>query len=48
MAHNNLGVALSKLGKKDQAEAEYKQALQLKPDYAEAQQNLNALSAPPQ
>ena len=42
-AHNNLGVAYSKLGKPDLAEAEYRQAIKLQPDYAEARRNLEAL-----
>ena len=45
-AHNNLGVALAKQGKMDQAEAHYAEALRLNPDYAEAHNNLGmALAA---
>jgi Flp pilus assembly protein TadD len=33
-AHNNLGEALNELGKLNEAEASYKQAIALKPDFA--------------
>ena len=39
-AHNNLGVALKDMGKRDEAIACYRRALQLRPDYAEAHSNL--------
>ncbi len=39
-AHDNLGAALSKKGRLDDAIAEYHRALELKPDYAEAHANL--------
>ena len=43
-ARNNLGNTLQELGRLDEAEASYMQALALKPDYAEAYSNLgNAL-----
>jgi len=43
-AHNNLGVALDKQGRTEEAVEHYLQALQIKPDYAKAQNNLgNAL-----
>ena len=35
MAHHNLGVALKDQGKLDEAIAEYREAIRLKPDYAE-------------
>jgi tetratricopeptide (TPR) repeat protein len=39
-AYNNLGVALAKLGKRDEAIACYRKALEIEPDYAYAQRNL--------
>jgi tetratricopeptide (TPR) repeat protein len=39
-AHNNLGVALYKLGKSDDAIACYQQAIKIKPDYRDALNNL--------
>jgi len=39
--HNNLGAAYAKLGKADLAEAEYRQALKLNPDFKDAQKNLD-------
>jgi predicted O-linked N-acetylglucosamine transferase (SPINDLY family) len=39
-AHSNLGVTLQELGRLDEAEASYAQAIALKPDYAEAHSNL--------
>jgi Flp pilus assembly protein TadD len=39
-AHNNLGNTLKELGRLDEAEASYNQAIALKPDYAEAHRNL--------
>ncbi len=35
-AHSNLGATLKELGRLDEAEASYTQAIALKPDYAEA------------
>jgi cytochrome c-type biogenesis protein CcmH/NrfG len=35
-----LGITLKELGRLDEAEASYKQAIALKPDYAEAHGNL--------
>ena len=35
-AHSNLGNTLKELGRLDEAEASYRQAIALKPDYAEA------------
>jgi protein O-mannosyl-transferase len=40
LAHNNLGVVLEQQGKLDEAEAQFRTALELKPDFAEA---LNSL-----
>jgi len=40
MAHNNLGVVLADQGRRDEAIAQYEQALRLKPDHAEAHDNL--------
>lgn len=40
VAHSNLGNALWKLGRLDEAAASYLRALQIKPDYAEAHYNL--------
>ena len=42
-AHYNLGFALSKTGRRKQAISSYKQALLLKPDFAEAHHNLAIL-----
>jgi tetratricopeptide (TPR) repeat protein len=47
LAHNNLGTALFKAGKLQEAIEHYKQALRLKPDYTEAQKNLTRLLAVP-
>ena len=41
-AHSNLGNTLQALGKLEEAEASYTQAIALKPDYAEAHSNLGA------
>jgi tetratricopeptide (TPR) repeat protein len=38
-AHNNLGLAFAKLGRLDDAEGQYEQALRIKPDLADAQFN---------
>ena len=40
MAHNNLGVALRDQGKLEEAVAEFRTAIRLNPDYAEAHYNL--------
>ena len=40
MAHNNLGNALRDRGLLAEAEASFRRALQLNPDYAEAHANL--------
>jgi len=40
LAHNNLGSALNVEGMNDEAISHYKMAIGLKPDYAEAQKNL--------
>jgi len=46
MAHNNLGLELSKLGQTQAAIGQYEDAVRIKPDLAEAHNNLgNALSA---
>jgi Flp pilus assembly protein TadD len=39
-AHHNLGVALDKLGRLDEAAVQFLDALRLKPDYAAAFNNL--------
>ncbi|MGO9526357.1 MAG: tetratricopeptide repeat protein [Verrucomicrobiia bacterium] len=39
-AHQNLGFALSQIGKFQEAIGQYEQALRIKPDYAEAHRNL--------
>jgi Flp pilus assembly protein TadD len=41
-AHANLGNTLKELGRLDEAEASYTQAIALKPDYAGAHSNLGA------
>ena len=40
LAHNNLGLALANKGLFDQAVAQYRESLKLKPDYPEAHNNL--------
>jgi protein O-mannosyl-transferase len=45
MAHYNLGIALNDRGKTDQAIAQYQQAIELRPRYAEAHYNLARLLA---
>jgi protein O-mannosyl-transferase len=46
LAHNNLGVALSDAGKKEEAMAHYREAIRIKPSYENAHFNLgNNLSA---
>ena len=40
MAHNNLGVWYKDLGRPDQAIAEYREALRLRPDYPQAHNNV--------
>jgi len=42
-AYNNLGIALADQGKPAEAMRCYRQAIQLKPDYADAQRNLGAM-----
>jgi len=45
-AHNNLGVSLAGVGRSEEAIAQYRQALALKPNYPEAHDNLgNALAS---
>jgi protein O-mannosyl-transferase len=44
--HYNLGVALLQLGQQQAALAQFTEAVRLKPDYAEAQNQLRALSGP--
>ena len=43
MAHYNLGIVLSEQGETDQAIDHYRQAVTLRPDYAEAHYNLALL-----
>ena len=38
--HSNLGITLKELGKLEEAETSYRKAIELKPDYAEASQQL--------
>ena len=45
LAHNNLGNALAKQGKFNDAIAQYSEALRIKPDYAFAQNNLGRVLA---
>jgi protein O-mannosyl-transferase len=45
MAHYNLGIALNDRGKTDEAIAQYQQAIDLRPHYAEAHYNLARLLA---
>ena len=40
LAHNNLGIAISRKGRIDEAARHYRRALQIKPDFAEALSNL--------
>ena len=39
-AHNNLGLALARLGRMQEAVAQFATAVQLAPDYREARENL--------
>ena len=43
MANNNLGVLLANKGQTDEAISHYQDALRLKPDHAEAHNNLACL-----
>jgi Flp pilus assembly protein TadD len=43
LAHNNLGVCLDKEGRQDEAIAEYRKALEIKPDYSEALNDLGVV-----
>ena len=45
MAHHNLGIALNNQGKTDEAIAHYREAIELRPSYAEAHYNLGRLLA---
>jgi protein O-mannosyl-transferase len=42
-AHNNLGVAHQKRGRLGEAATEFREALRLRPDFANARQNLNVV-----
>jgi Flp pilus assembly protein TadD len=42
-AHNNLGVLLNNMGRKEAAKREYREAIRIKPDDAEAHANLGIL-----
>jgi Flp pilus assembly protein TadD len=42
-AHNNLGVLLQRLGKRDEARSEFKTALALNPDLEVARKNLEVV-----
>jgi len=43
LAHNNLGAALVRMGRTEEAMAQYEQALRIKPDYATAHNNLGVV-----
>ncbi len=43
LAHNNLGLLLADMGRKEDAEAEYRETLRINPDYAYAHYNLGNL-----
>jgi Flp pilus assembly protein TadD len=45
IAHNNLGAALAGCGQLDKAIAQYRKALEIKPDYAEPHNNLGIVLA---
>jgi Flp pilus assembly protein TadD len=47
LAHANLGIALAKSGRREEAVAHLNQALQLRPNFPEAEAELRALTAPP-
>jgi Flp pilus assembly protein TadD len=42
-AHNDLGVAYGRSGRPNEAAAEFREALRLRPGYTSAQTNLDAL-----
>ena len=44
-AHFNLGIAMEQTGQAGAAISQYRQALRIKPDYAEAQDRLARLQA---
>jgi len=46
-AHINLGQALAALGQRDEAIAQFKEALRLNPNEREAREQLNKLAGPP-
>jgi Flp pilus assembly protein TadD len=43
-AHNNLGAALAREGRFDEAEASFRKAIELAPDHPGARRNLEALN----
>ena len=43
LAHNNLGLVLEELGRRDEAVGHWQEALRLKPDYVEAHNNLGVV-----
>jgi len=47
-AHFNLGIALARQGRRQEAATHYAEALRLKPDYAEAKRQLETISTPDQ
>ena len=46
-AHNNLGAALARAGRLEEAEASFRKAIELAPDHQGARRNLEALGGHP-